>query len=296
LLQTAAQDLNYEESKLKNLLTYFTSQGYIAFSKEVSNDIVDDWQSEIDEMKMDGTIQNIYEDYLPGSMSPGLVIIFTEDNPPQNFKDQDGNLSGSSVEIVEAIMDEIGITEHIELTNWTNAYYQILHIPNTMTFSTLRSESRENIFNWVGPVCRKSYSFFVKSDASFQINALDDAKQLGSVGTMTGWSSENQLVEQGFTNVLTWATPTEVFQKLIDGEIDAAVLNDISIKQLAEGAGVEINFVRTDFVLSSGETYLAFSIDTDDKYIQDWKNAYQAIIDNGTFLQIWNKYYPNIDW
>lgn len=280
----------------KNLLTYFTSQGYIAFSKEVSDDIVDDWQSEIDEMKVDGTMQHIYENYLPGSMPPGKVIIFTEDNPPQNFKDQDGNLNGSSVEIVEAIMDEIGITEHIELTNWTNAYYQILHIPNTMTFSTLRSESRENVFNWVGPVCRKSYSFFVKVDASFQINSLGDAKQLGSVGTMTGWSSENQLVEQGFTNVVTWATPTEVFKKLIDGEIDAAVLNDISIKQLAEDAGVETNVVRTDFVLSSGETYLAFSIDTDDKYIQDWKNAYQAIIDNRTFLQIWNKYYPNVDW
>lgn len=296
LLQIAAQDLGYEDTKLENLLTFFTSQGYIAFSKNVSTDIVLNWQKEIDIMKDAGTMQEIYDQYLPGSTSPGKMLIFTEDNPPQSFKDQDGNLSGSSVEIVEAIMNELGISEAIEITNWTNAYYQIQVIPNTMTFSTLRTESRENTFKWVGPVCRKSYSFFVKTDASFQITSFDDAKQLGSIGTMTGWSSENQLLELGFTNVVTWATPTEVFFKLINGEIEAAVLNDISIKQLAEDAGVDVNVVRTDLVLSSGETYLAFSIDTNDKYIQNWENAFQTIIDNGTFLQIWNKYYPNIDW
>jgi polar amino acid transport system substrate-binding protein len=295
LLQVAAQDLGYDPSVLKNLLTFLTNQGYIAFSKDIPAGVVENWQEEIDKMKDEGVVQQIHEEYLPGSVSPGKLLIFTEDNPPQNMKDPDGNLSGSSVEIVEALMNEIGISENIDLTNWTNAYHQIQVAPNTMTFSTLRTEVREDLFHWVGPVCRKSYAFYVRTDGDIKISTIDEAKQLESVGTMTGWSSENQLIDLGFTNVVTWATPTEVFQQLVDGEIDAAVLNDISIILLAEDIAVSDDIVTMAFVLSTGETYLAFSLDTKAEYIDSWVEAYQRIVDNGTFQQIWDKWYPHID-
>ncbi|MFC2096784.1 substrate-binding periplasmic protein [Bacteroidota bacterium] len=296
LLKVASLDLGYDVEVLKNNYTGHTSVCYIAFSKGISEDIVQDWQEEIDRMKDDGIVQQIYDEYISNVTAPGKLLLFTEENPPINYVDQDGKLTGSSIEIVEAIMDELNISEHIELTNWTNAYSQIELLPNVMTFSTLRTTSREDLFQWVGPVCKKSYCFFVKAGASIEIQSLDDAKQLGSVGTMTAWSSENQLRDAGFTNIVTWSTPSEVFQKLIDGEIDAAVLNDISIKDLAEGAGVNINAVRNEFTLSSGENFLAFSIDTDVKYVQDWESAYNSILNNGVFHQIWSKWYPNIDW
>lgn len=296
LLQIAAKDMDYDPSVLKNLLTFLTSQGYIAFSKDISENIVEDWQEEIDNMKDDGIIQQIYEEYIPGSVSPGKILLFTEDNPPQSLKDPNGNLSGSSVEIVEALMNEIGISENIDLTNWTNAYHQIELAPNSMTFSTLRTESREDLFHWVGPVCRKSYSFFVLTSSGIQLSTVEEAKLLESVGTMTGWSSENQLIDLGFTNVVTWATPTEVFQKLVDGEIETAVLNDISIGLLAEDIGVADDIVTMAIVLSSGETYLAFSKDTKAEYVNEWTDAYQRIVDNGTFARIWTKWYPNIEW
>ncbi|MFC2096783.1 substrate-binding periplasmic protein [Bacteroidota bacterium] len=295
-IKAIAQDMSFNVSLLKNLFTAFTGQGYIAFSKEVSKDIVESWQNEIDRMKDEEIIQQITDEYVNEIKAPGRIVMFTEENPPETFLNQNDILSGSTIDILRAIMSELNIPENIIFTNWPNAFYQTEFVPNTMTFSTMRTSIREDRFRWVGPICKIDYCFYVKAGSSFEIQTLNDAKQLENIGTVTAWASEEQLIAEGFTNYETWATPSEVFQKLIDGEIDAAVLNNISINILAENAGLTVDDVSKNIVLCSRESYFAFSLDTDDGYIQDWENAYNIILNNGVFQQIWSKWYPNIDW
>ncbi len=283
-------------ARLSDLYTYSTTQGYIAFSKAVSPTLVKNWQEKLDLLKKQGFVQEVYDQYLPGTLAPGLLSVFTEENPPQSFRSAGGILTGSSVEMVQAMMQQMERNETVTLTGWTDAMNQILVAPNSMAFSTLRTAERENLFEWVGPVCRKSYCFFVKSSGQIQLAGIDDAKSLGSIGVPTGWASEQELINRGFTNILTWPTPAEVFEKLMDGTIEAAVLNDIAIPSLAEQTGFDVNDVRMALVLSSGETWLAFSKDTKAEYIQQWQSAYTTIQNNGKFEEIWKRWYPNIDW
>jgi len=46
------------------IYTFETNQLYIAFSKGTSSDIVDRWQTRLDEMKKDGTFDRIQEKWL----------------------------------------------------------------------------------------------------------------------------------------------------------------------------------------------------------------------------------------
>jgi len=297
LIQIAAQEKGLDESQLNFQLVQNSTHTYIAFSDDLSDKVISNWQNALDEMKDDGSLQAIFDTYLPGSQAPGRISIFTERNPPQNFiGSSDGVLKGSSVEMVEAMMEEIGVDYPITCTSWDIAFSQIQFIPNAMTFSTARTAARESQYKWVGPVCKKSYVFYVRTTSDFHITTIEDAKTLNSVGTVTGWATAELLAGNGFTNVVTWDQSWDVLEKLCHGEVDCIVLNDIGITWLLTKIGHTPEEIRQEATLSSAETYLAFSIDTDNKYIDQWQSAYDAIVANGKLLEIWNDWFPYKEW
>ncbi|MFH0759929.1 MAG: transporter substrate-binding domain-containing protein [Bacteroidota bacterium] len=297
LIQIAAQDKGLDESQLNFQLVQNSTHTYIAFSDDVSDKVISKWQRALNEMKDNGSLQTIYDTYLPGSKAPGRISIFTERNPPQNFVgSSDGILKGSSVEMVQAMMEEMEVDYPITCTSWDIAFSQIQFVPNAMTFSTARTAARESQYKWVGPVCKKSYVFYVRADSDIHITTTDDAKTLNSVGTVTGWATAETLASNGFTNVVTWDQSWDVLEKLCHGEVDCIVLNDIGITWLLTKIGHTPEEIRQEATLSSAETYLAFSIDTDKKYIDECQAAYDAIVANGKLLEIWNDWFPYKEW
>lgn len=294
--QAAAMDLSLDPLEMENLLTYNSTPGYLAFSNDVSDKVIRTWQEKLDLLKDNGYVQEVYDTYLPGTAAPGRILMFTEENPPQNYRDMGGNLTGSSVEMLKTMMEGTNLDGPVEITSWANAYSQILLVPNSMTFSTLRSAAREELFHWVGPVAKKRYCFYVQGSSDYHIATIDDARHMRSVGTVAGWASEKELLDLGFNNVVTWATPQEVFLKLMNGDIPCAVLNDIAVRILGTESGNPPKNYRKEAILSEGQTYLAFSIDTDPAYITSWENAYNSLVSTGKLSEIWKEWYPDIDW
>ena len=291
----AAAD-GFDVNLLEDVFNYSTVQGYLAFSNGVPAHQVELWQDKLDQLKNQGFVQNIYNHYLPSQIAPGIITIYTEENPPQNYRDENGSLTGSSVEIAQAIMQVTGKEELITLTTWTDAYEQVLLNPNSMIFSIIKNDEREPLFEWIGPVCKKNYCFVVKSDSQIDLNVIDDAKLLDVVGVPEGWAAEDQLIEQGFTNLQTWSTAENVFTALMNGLADAVVLNDIAISYLAQECGYDPENVRNELVFSPGQTYFAFCKSTKSAYVDEWLQAYNTIMNNGTFAGIWNSWYPDIIW
>jgi polar amino acid transport system substrate-binding protein len=281
---------------MANLLTYSSTPSYLAFSKDVPNRVIETWQDKLDELKDDGFLQELFDSYLPGTRAPGRILMFTEENPPQSYRDISGALTGSSVEMFEAMMENADLPGPLEYTTWTDAYNQIRLVPNSMAFSTLRSPDREDLFHWVGPLCKKRYCFYVSASSEYVISTIDDARHMRSVGTVAGWASEEELLGLGFNNVVTWPTPQEVFLNLMEGEIPCAVLNDISMRLLGLETGHPPKDYRKGAILSEGQTYIAFSKDTREEYITTWTNAYNSLVSTGTFNSIWKTWYPDIDW
>lgn len=286
----------YHTDSLDIFGTTHTLLGYLAFSKNVSDKIVANWQTILDNMKDDGQLQTLFEKYDAGFDAPGRVAIFTESDPPQNFIDDLGKLDGSSADMVEAMMSVMGGDDPVILSNWEDGYSLVHYVPNTMLFSTFRTEERENLFKWVGPISKMSYVFIVRSDTDYNIDDLDDARMMRSIGTVSGWASEEQLLAEGFNNVVTWSTPQEVLQKLLDGDIPCIVLTDLNLRMLLLELGHPPKDVRTEAALSELEAYLAFSLDTDKDLLAQWESAYNTIVANGTLLEIWDSWYPDIDW
>jgi ABC-type amino acid transport substrate-binding protein len=80
--------------------------------------------------------------------------IMTEEFPPFNYSDN-GQPAGQSVDLLLKASAAAGspITkDKINMAAWARAYQTALSGPNVMLFSTTRTEQREDLFKWAGPI------------------------------------------------------------------------------------------------------------------------------------------------
>ena len=90
------------------------------------------------------------------------VHLVTEVFPP--YQQQSGDeLHGWSVDIVRQIMQAAELPYQIDVMPWARAYKTAHSIPDTLIFSLLRTEERENEFAWVAPLCPMRISFYTSS-------------------------------------------------------------------------------------------------------------------------------------
>jgi polar amino acid transport system substrate-binding protein len=291
-VQYALQSMGHSFGEVKNVYVLLSYLSYVAFNKGVPDDVVGKWQSQIDAFKDDATLSQLYQQYLPGDIAPGKLQIFTEENPPQNYSCGNNELCGSSVEIVKEIMNRTGNNDPVRLEDWTNAYDMTLINPNTVLFSTVWTEARENLFDWVGPICRGITSFYVTSNSGITINTMDEARALPSIAVVKGWWTEQMLTDSGFVNLHLCNSIQEAFTQLLEGQVTASVLADIHIKYLAEATGYNPEDVTAQLILETSYAYLAFGKDSEPAYVQAWADALTQMRQDGTFADIWNLWYP----
>ena len=114
-----------------------------------------------------------------GSADLRELAYFTESYPPGNFL-KDGEISGYAVDILKAASKLVG--EEVELSQitlqpWARSYRTALTEDNAVLFSTTRSEHREKLFQWAGPITDIKIVVMARKDANIKINkAMDMAK------------------------------------------------------------------------------------------------------------------------
>ncbi len=151
------------------------------------------------------------------------VQMLTEEYPPVTFM-KDGKVTGFVTDIVREIIARQGIPDHIRLTSWDEAYNVALSNPNVVLFSTERTEKRENLFQWVGPVGKNSAIFYAKKGSGIRINSLDEAQKMAAIATTTNWFTEQYLKDKGFTNLVSSPLPITSVKQLMNGEVQISIL------------------------------------------------------------------------
>ena len=103
--------------------------------------------------------------------------IVTEKLPPLQFKQDNGAITGAMVDVVNLLLKKSNIECEIEMLPWARSYQIALERENTLIFSMLRGEDRENKFIWVGKIFAiDSYLVALKSHDAFSIDSIEDAK------------------------------------------------------------------------------------------------------------------------
>lgn len=228
------------------------------------------------------------------SLTAAELTILTEDLPPLNYL-KNGALVGPSVEIVKEIQKRVGSDEQIEVYPWARAYKMALEKENVVLFSTTRSESRENLFKWVGPLATKRDVLVAKKGSGLKINTLEDAKMVGGIGTIRDDTKEELLKSLGFTNLESISDEQLNARKLFLGRIDLWAYKVPGIKTVCELAGVDYNELEIVYHLRKIDLGIAFSIQTPDSIVDKWRNAYDAMVADGTIMRIQSNWNVGVD-
>jgi polar amino acid transport system substrate-binding protein len=276
-------------------MCYKTTFSYMAFSKDVDDSVINSIQGRLDVLIASGKTYEILKTYVPEAIpqiSPGLLQLFTEKAPPYNFRT--GPLlqyqtAGSSVDIVNTIQTRIGgYVSSIDLVNWFDGYANALELPNSALFTTARTDEREKLFQWVGPIATMTPRFYTLKAKNITAATLNDAKSL-RVSTPDQWYTYDYLVKNGFGKIVGNAyTAVDAFKQMLDGTSDALLIEAESIDWLCNDTGTSRDTLSqlpiTDPAQLKG--YIAFSLNTPHKTVAQWQSALDAMKADGAFDRI----------
>jgi len=227
--------------------------------------------------------------------SGGLRII-TEEFPPYNFVDKNGDVTGQSTEIVQAILEKTDTQANIEIMPLSQGLAIAEKGPGVVIYSLNRTPQRENLFKWVGPIGFYEQAFYAKKGSATSAlilfySQLEDAKKVDKIGVYQGDAGAQFLASQGFTNLDYSLTDAQALKKLMDGEVQLWLGNKDGLAITAEQAGVNPDdLVLLPSVVIQADLYIAFSKDVPDSMVMAWQSALDALkqekdIDNKTVYE-----------
>ena len=199
------------------------------------------------------------------------LTIMTEDFPPFNYK-EGGKAAGSAVELLTQASAAVGkpiTNDKINVMTWARAYKTVQSGPNALLFSMTRTESRENLFKWAGPIGENRVVIWAKKSSGIAPfdNIKDNSEKVAVVRDTVG---DQLMVSAGSTDdgLMRASKPEGASKMLINDRIKLWAYSENSGAQQLKDAGANIDDYEIVHVLKSSELYFAFSKDVDDSVIQ----------------------------
>lgn len=227
---------------------------------------------------------------LTGALFASQLKIMTEDIPPFNYI-EDGKLKGIGADLVQEIMKRLHIEAEIEVLPWARAYQTTLIKDECVLFSTSRTDARENLFKWVGPLTTSDVFFYKRSDSKIKVKSLEDTMMVESVGVHKNDVSHQIMVLKGYDNLDVSPKFESAFHKLIVGRIDLLPSSIHVAKNMMEKIGKDYSEIEnTGISLFRQHLYIAFSKNTPDFEVARWQKALDAIKQEGLYKKIYETY------
>jgi polar amino acid transport system substrate-binding protein len=213
------------------------------------------------------------------TMSADLTY-YTEQLPPYNYM-ENGTLKGISVDLLEAITEEMGkkvTREEINLVPWTEGYQAALTRNNTVLFVTARTPEREQLFKWVGPVYSDRYVLFAKRDSGITIESPEDLKEY-RIGVIADDVAAQQLLNIGVnqSQIIPESNVSANIAGLENGEIDLWACPEDAGRYFTKEVTGNYYSYTVVYQLDNQDLYYAFSKDTPDSVIQSFQRALDAV-------------------
>ncbi|KJY86099.1 amino acid ABC transporter substrate-binding protein [Vibrio neptunius] len=192
------------------------------------------------------------------------LSFFTESYPPANFK-KDDKISGYAVEILVAasklVGEEIDISQ-VTLQPWARSYRTVLTQDSSVLFSTTRSEHRETLFNWVGPIADIKIVVMARKDAGIKIEKpMDMAKY--RIGVIRDDIGEQTLLAMGLPrdSMQEANYVTTLAEQLMKKRIDLLVYAHRAAIWWSKQAELDTDLFEAVYVVREGFVYYAFNVD-----------------------------------
>jgi polar amino acid transport system substrate-binding protein len=220
--------------------------------------------------------------------------IMTEELPPFNFTEE-GQPKGITVDLIVRIFADIGqpiAASEVKIMPWARAYKDVQEQPGTVLFSMARTEQREQLFKWVGPVYDLQIGWIAAKAKGITITDPAAAAGTWRIGTVRDGAPEQLTIQAGVAEDKLDRLPKPELnvKKLAADRIDIFAFNVPTAQYLMLKEGLSLDDYQVVHVLKQAQLYIAFHKDTDPALIAKLNAALQALRDNGGYQEIVDRY------
>ena len=206
--------------------------------------------------------------------------IMTEHLPPYNYQ-ENGVLRGISTDITLRIMQRLGYPierSDIDLLPWSRAYKLLQITPNSMLFSMVRTEQRESLFKWVGPLIRFDLGLIALKEKNITIDTIEDVNKYRIGSVRDGAPEQILLRKQVKPENIDSVTSAEMnIRKLSSGRIDLFAYSIEPAYFIIRKLELDPNDFEDVFVICRKDLYIAFNKNTSDHVIDKFQNALEQL-------------------
>ena len=211
------------------------------------------------------------------------IQVLSEIYPPYQVLNEEGELQGWAADKVKAIFQQSSVEYNVKIYPWARAYQTALTEPNVFIFSLLRTDEREQLFQWIAPLCMIKFSFYrLKNRPDIQVNSLAEAKNY-LIAAQKGQASAEYLLRLGFEpeKHLSISYNNDNFiQMLAFDRVELIVLSSTHFQSLINTKSPYIEIIEPIFPINylTRNLYLASSINTSQALIKRLNNAYDELV------------------
>ncbi|WP_409523659.1 substrate-binding periplasmic protein [Nitrincola sp. MINF-07-Sa-05] len=223
------------------------------------------------------------------------LTFVTEEYPPVNFQ-QDGRLQGISVDMLEAMLIHLNAEarrEDIQYLPWARGYEMVQRLPNTVLFATTRTDAREKLFKWVGPIVLSRNVLLARRDSELSVSSIDDLNgQALQIAVIREDVAEQLLLEYGTEpDLVRWVASNDSAARMLHaGRIDLwAYGEDVALWRMRE-LGYETEEFEVVHVLDESPLYYALHPDTPDEIVNSLQGALDQLRESGEVEKILARY------
>jgi polar amino acid transport system substrate-binding protein len=210
----------------------------------------------------------------------------TENYPPFNLGNSDGEIIGISSEIVKVLFKRADVKYEMELLPWQRAYRLALEEADHAVFSTTQTTQRQPLFKWVGPIVDNNWVFLKRANSNIILKELDDAKKY-RVGGYRGDAVALYLESKGFR--IDYVPKDYLNSRKLDrGRIDLWATGQLLGPYYAKENGVEN--LEEALIFNQTIMSIAFNINTDDAIISKLNAELELMKSQGDLDRIKDKY------
>lgn len=224
------------------------------------------------------------------------ITFMTEIYPPYNFKEKN-MIKGISVDVLELMfkkLDSNKTRKDIKILPWARSYFYLQNNKNTALFSMTRTQKRENIFKWVGPITSTTISLIAKKSQHIKITSNKDMLNY-KIGAVRDDIGEQLLIDEGILpKQIEDVGGVDALFKLIKmfdrDRFDMLAYEESVTKWEQKRNGFDPDKYEVVFQLKKGFLYFAFHKETPTQLINELQNILNEIKKEGRVQEIVKKY------
>ncbi|MEQ6388431.1 basic amino acid ABC transporter substrate-binding protein [Bacillaceae bacterium S4-13-58] len=232
-----------------------------------------------------------------GNDQEEVVIATDAAYAPFEYMDK-GEITGFDVDIALAVFEEAGIPAKFENVGWEPMLQSVKNGSYKIGISAISiTDVRKETYDFSNPYFESTQMVLVPEGSTIKSAADLEGKKIGVQIATTGATAAEELFGVNNENIKKFETTPLAIMGMNQGDVDAVILDNTVANEYIENnpnEKIEAFYDEEAFAME----YYGFLFPKESELVEPLNEALQAIIDNGTYSEIYKEWFgaePDLD-